>query len=130
MVWIHGGFLIGSAAGAIFDGSAFAREGLVLVSLNYRMGRMGFLTHRRSPPLRKILSSNKCEGRADRQHAHFLKSIAIPVKPASVSRSRSFRRVAIDDVTNPWILFADRVIGGDRKPDLPLAIDLVEVKVS
>jgi para-nitrobenzyl esterase len=46
MVWIHGGgFLNGGSAGAIFDGSEFSRQGLVLVSLNYRLGRLGFFAH-------------------------------------------------------------------------------------
>jgi len=44
MVWIHGGgFVIGSNYAAIQDGTAFARSGVVLVSINYRMGIDGFL---------------------------------------------------------------------------------------
>jgi para-nitrobenzyl esterase len=43
MVWIHGGaFLHGSAAMPLYDGTAFARDGVVLVSLNYRLGALGF----------------------------------------------------------------------------------------
>lgn len=46
LVWIHGGgFLNGSAAAAIYDGSAFAQQGLVVVSFNYRLGRLGFFAH-------------------------------------------------------------------------------------
>lgn len=46
MVWIHGGgFVNGGASPAIFDGSAFARQGVVLVSFNYRLGRFGFFAH-------------------------------------------------------------------------------------
>jgi len=46
MVWIHGGGLvIGSGAAPVFDGSAFARKGVVLVTLNYRLGRFGFFAH-------------------------------------------------------------------------------------
>jgi para-nitrobenzyl esterase len=46
MVWIHGGsFLNGSSSAAIFDGSALARQGLVVVSLNYRLDRLGFFAH-------------------------------------------------------------------------------------
>jgi para-nitrobenzyl esterase len=44
MFWIHGGgFVIGSNYAAIQDGSAFARSGVVLVAINYRMGVEGFL---------------------------------------------------------------------------------------
>lgn len=44
MVWLHGGaFVAGSSALPIYDGSAFARDGVVLVSANYRMGVEGFL---------------------------------------------------------------------------------------
>ena len=46
MVWYHGG---GHNAGAgsprIFDGAALARLGVVLVTLNYRLGPFGFLAH-------------------------------------------------------------------------------------
>ncbi|KGO90976.1 carboxylesterase/lipase family protein [Flavobacterium subsaxonicum] len=41
MVWIHGGgFVAGSGAGT--DGTAFAKQGVILVSINYRLGRLGF----------------------------------------------------------------------------------------
>ncbi|MEZ5373945.1 MAG: carboxylesterase/lipase family protein [Microthrixaceae bacterium] len=44
MVWIHGGgFQIGSGSSAIYDGESFARDGIVLVSLNYRLGELGFM---------------------------------------------------------------------------------------
>lgn len=43
MVWIHGGALRnGSSAVPTYDGRAFARDGIVLVSLNYRLGIEGF----------------------------------------------------------------------------------------
>ncbi|MGH7725633.1 MAG: carboxylesterase family protein [Candidatus Eiseniibacteriota bacterium] len=46
MVWIHGGgFLNGAASVPFFDGSRFAREGIVFVSFNYRLGRLGFFAH-------------------------------------------------------------------------------------
>ena len=42
MVWIHGGgFVNGGSSPAMFDGGAFARSGVVFVSLNYRLGRFG-----------------------------------------------------------------------------------------
>ena len=41
MVWIHGGaFVFGS--GSSSSGVSFARQGVILVSLNYRVGRFGF----------------------------------------------------------------------------------------
>ncbi|MFE0704142.1 carboxylesterase/lipase family protein [Streptomyces sp. NPDC058872] len=43
MVWIHGGSLLhGSSAVPVYDGTAFARDGIVLVSINYRLGVEGF----------------------------------------------------------------------------------------
>ncbi|NEE60738.1 carboxylesterase family protein, partial [Streptomyces sp. SID8455] len=43
LVWIHGGSLLhGSSAVPVYDGSAFARDGVVLVSVNYRLGIEGF----------------------------------------------------------------------------------------
>jgi para-nitrobenzyl esterase len=46
MVWIHGGgFFRGSGSNSAYDGEALARRGVVLVTLNYRLGALGFLTH-------------------------------------------------------------------------------------
>lgn len=43
LVWIHGGSLLhGSSAVPVYDGAAFARDGVVLVSVNYRLGIEGF----------------------------------------------------------------------------------------
>jgi para-nitrobenzyl esterase len=43
MVWIHGGaFANGNSAIPLYDGHAFARDGVVLVSINYRLGVDGF----------------------------------------------------------------------------------------
>lgn len=44
MVWIHGGaFLRGSGAIPAYDGTRFARDGVVCVTLNYRLGADGFI---------------------------------------------------------------------------------------
>jgi para-nitrobenzyl esterase len=44
MVWIHGGaFANGSGAVPAYDGSRFARDGVVCVTINYRLGAEGFL---------------------------------------------------------------------------------------
>ena len=46
MLWIHGGNLSsGSAASPIFDGAALARQGAVVVTINYRLARFGFFAH-------------------------------------------------------------------------------------
>jgi len=46
MVWIHGGgFGGGSGALSIYDGSHFAAQGIVVVTINYRVGPFGFLAH-------------------------------------------------------------------------------------
>jgi para-nitrobenzyl esterase len=43
MVWIHGGgFMGGSGSSPFTSGAPFARQGVVLVSFNYRLGRFGF----------------------------------------------------------------------------------------
>src|SRR3954471_8315855 len=44
MVWIHGGaFLYGTGATPWYDGRSFARDDVVLVTINYRLGALGFL---------------------------------------------------------------------------------------
>ena len=46
MVWIHGGgWSSGASSNGIYDGSAFAEKGVVLVSVNYRMNAFGFMAH-------------------------------------------------------------------------------------
>ena len=46
LVWIHGGaYVIGGSSPAIYDGSGFARRGIIFVSFNYRLGRFGFFAH-------------------------------------------------------------------------------------
>jgi para-nitrobenzyl esterase len=44
LVWIHGGsFMNGSSSVTDYDGAAFARDGVVCVSINYRLSAEGFL---------------------------------------------------------------------------------------
>lgn len=44
MVWVHGGgFFRGAASEPLYDGASLARQGVVLVSLQYRLGIDGFL---------------------------------------------------------------------------------------
>lgn len=44
MVWVPGGaYMRGDAADPVYDGAAFARNGIVFVSVNYRVGVDGFM---------------------------------------------------------------------------------------
>ena len=46
MVWIHGGgFFMGAGSGLLYDGANLAKKGVVVVTLNYRLGPFGFLGH-------------------------------------------------------------------------------------
>ncbi|HJW42430.1 MAG TPA: carboxylesterase family protein, partial [Rhizomicrobium sp.] len=46
MVWIHGGaHRFGSSASQLYDGTEFSRDGVVLVSINYRLGLLGYFAH-------------------------------------------------------------------------------------
>lgn len=59
LVWIYGGgFSSGSAACAVYDGEEISKKGIIFVSINYRVGVLGFLVH---PELGKE-SDNKVSG--------------------------------------------------------------------
>lgn len=46
MVWIHGGgYVSGAASSALYAGEHLAARGVVVVSLNYRLGALGWLAH-------------------------------------------------------------------------------------
>ena len=46
LVWIYGGAFIGGGTSfSIYGGDAFARQDIVFVSFNYRLGRLGFFAH-------------------------------------------------------------------------------------
>ncbi|MBU3969807.1 MAG: carboxylesterase family protein, partial [Alphaproteobacteria bacterium] len=46
MVWIHGGgYNNGSGTAALYDGARLAKRGVVVVTINYRLGRLGFFDH-------------------------------------------------------------------------------------
>ncbi len=56
MVFVHGGgFLSGTGGAAVYDGSAFTRDGIVLVTLNYRLGAPGWLSLPGAPDNRGAL---------------------------------------------------------------------------
>ena len=45
-VWIHGGALVtGSSRDRLYDGTRLADQGIVVVSINYRLGVFGWLAH-------------------------------------------------------------------------------------
>ena len=46
MLWVYGGgFLVGSSSMPMYEGEALARKGVVVVTINYRLGIFGFLAH-------------------------------------------------------------------------------------
>jgi para-nitrobenzyl esterase len=46
MVWIHGGsFQVGASSQSVYNGEALAAQGVVLVTINYRLGIFGFFCH-------------------------------------------------------------------------------------
>lgn len=56
LVWIHGGALVsGSSREPTYDGAVLARQGVVVVSINYRLGVLGWLAH-------PALSAESAEG--------------------------------------------------------------------
>ncbi|OZM79490.1 carboxylesterase/lipase family protein [Pseudonocardia sp. MH-G8] len=56
MVYVHGGgFVAGTGRAALYDGRSFARDGVVLVTLNYRLGIPGFLDLEGAPGNRGLL---------------------------------------------------------------------------
>ena len=65
MVWIHGGaFFAGSAnSPPFYDGRRLARAGVVIVTLNYRLGLMGFFAH-------PALSAESATGTSGNQGLH------------------------------------------------------------
>ena len=59
MVWIHGGgFDSGWGHQRGFDGAALARKGVVVVTINYRLGIFGFFAH----PLLSLASAERTSG--------------------------------------------------------------------
>ena len=46
LLWIHGGGnVVGAGSLGAYDGSAFVRDGVIVVSINYRLGLLGFFAH-------------------------------------------------------------------------------------
>jgi para-nitrobenzyl esterase len=46
LVWIHGGSLAaGAGSEQMYDGTRFAERGIIVVSINYRLGALGYMAH-------------------------------------------------------------------------------------
>jgi para-nitrobenzyl esterase len=46
MVWIHGGaYIFGSGSLSLYNGASLAKKGAVVVTINYRLGALGFFAH-------------------------------------------------------------------------------------
>ncbi|MFE8595544.1 carboxylesterase/lipase family protein [Archangium violaceum] len=46
MVWIHGGaYIIGAGGLPVYNGSPLVKKGAIVVTLNYRLGHLGFFSH-------------------------------------------------------------------------------------
>ena len=46
MVWLHGGSnAFGAGSLGVYEGGAFVRDGVILVTVNYRLGALGFFAH-------------------------------------------------------------------------------------
>ena len=58
MVWIHGGGHR-TGAGWVYDGQNFARDGVVVVTVNYRLGPLGYFAH---PALTKAAKPGEAVG--------------------------------------------------------------------
>jgi para-nitrobenzyl esterase len=60
MVWIHGGaHRFGASSLPFYNGEALARQGVVVVSINYRLGLLGYFAH---PALTKETGAGECSG--------------------------------------------------------------------
>jgi len=46
MVWLHGGaFFLGAGHLGSYDGTSFAKNGVIIVTINYRLGTLGYFAH-------------------------------------------------------------------------------------
>jgi para-nitrobenzyl esterase len=46
IVWLYGGgFVNGGSSPDVYSGTSFARDGVIMISFNYRLGRFGFFAH-------------------------------------------------------------------------------------
>ena len=58
MVWIHGGgFLNGSGSFGLYNGAELSKRGVVVITFNYRLGPIGFISHKELESEDKTMSS-------------------------------------------------------------------------
>ena len=58
MVWIHGGgFLNGSGSFAFYNGAELSKMGVVVITFNYRLGPLGFISHKELESEEKMMTS-------------------------------------------------------------------------
>lgn len=73
ILWIHGGgYYGGSASQAIYDGGNLARHGAVVITLNYRLGILGFFAH---PKLTSETPHRAAGSQAIHDHIAALRSV-------------------------------------------------------
>ena len=102
LVWIHGGgFFAGCSASPWYRGERFARDGVVLVSINYRLGIRGVSSDRgrRRQPRRPRLAGRL--GVGTKQHRGVRGRSFAGDRRGTVSRRRS-RRAPPVDASSAW----------------------------
>ena len=58
MVWIHGGgFLNGSGSFAFYNGVELSKRGVVVITFNYRLGPLGFISHKELEAENEMMTS-------------------------------------------------------------------------
>ena len=68
MIWIHGGALVtGGSSSIMYDLEHLAKKGIVVVSINYRLGPLGFL--RLDEATNGLVNSSGNEGLIDQRNA-------------------------------------------------------------
>lgn len=93
LVWLHGGALTrGSSAVPVYDGHPFARDGVVFVSLNHRLGVEGYGLFPDAPPTWACATSSPlCAGSTSRSRPSAATPTASPSPASPPGRSAPAR---------------------------------------
>ena len=90
LVYIHGGgFTSGGASCEVYDGEYLAQQGIVYVSLNYRLGALGFLAH---PALSAEADSKTSGNYGILDQIAALKWVRRNIKPVSYTHLDGYKR--------------------------------------